>query len=106
MNAPAANRPAPDYSTRRALTPDEVSSGLVKLTGWALKDGAIEKTYTFRNYYETIAFVNALAFVVHALDHHPDLMVSYNRCTVRFNTHDVNGISDTDFVCASKADAL
>jgi 4a-hydroxytetrahydrobiopterin dehydratase len=92
--------------TRRALTPAEIDAGLAQLSGWALKDGAIEKTYTFRNYYETIAFVNALAFVVHREDHHPDLVVTYNRCTVRFNTHDVNGISVSDFDCAAKADSL
>jgi 4a-hydroxytetrahydrobiopterin dehydratase len=98
MTSPAANR--------RALTPAEIDAGLAKLQGWALKDGAIEKTYLFRNYYETLAFVNALAFVVHREDHHPDLVVTYNRCTVRFNTHDVNGISVSDFDCAAKADAL
>ena len=67
---------------------------------------AIEKTYHFANYYQTMAFVNAVAFVAHVSDHHPDLAVSYNRCVVRFNTHDVNGISATDFECAAAADAL
>jgi 4a-hydroxytetrahydrobiopterin dehydratase len=69
-------------------------------------DVAIEKTFTFTNYFETIAFVNALAFVAHTQDHHPDLSVHYNRCVVRFNTHDVGGLSATDFECARQADAL
>jgi 4a-hydroxytetrahydrobiopterin dehydratase len=56
----------------------------------------------FANYYETMAFVNALAFIANAQDHHPDLSVHYNRCVVRFNTHDVQGISETDFDCASR----
>ena len=60
----------------------------------------------FANYFETIAFVNALALVAHTQDHHPDLSVHYNRCVVRFNTHDVGGISATDFDCAAQADAL
>jgi pterin-4a-carbinolamine dehydratase len=66
-------------------------------------DVAIEKTYRFANYYETISFVNALAFIANAQDHHPDLSVHYNRCVVRFNTHDVNGISETDFECARRS---
>lgn len=95
---------------RRALTPTEIVKRLADLPGWKLSgDGeavAIEKTYTFANYYETISFVNALAFVANAMDHHPDLSVHYNRCVVRFNTHDVRGISETDFDCAARADAL
>ncbi len=73
---------------------------------WELKAGAIEKTFRFANYFETMAFVNALAFVAHAQDHHPDLSVHYNRCVVRLNTHDVGGISGTDFDCARRFDAL
>ena len=95
---------------RRALTPTEVVSQLANAPGWKLagdgEDVAIEKTYTFGNYYETISFVNALAFIANAQDHHPDLSVHYNRCVVRFNTHDVKGLSATDFECAALADAL
>jgi 4a-hydroxytetrahydrobiopterin dehydratase len=95
---------------RRALTPTEIVKRLADLPGWKLSgDGAevaIEKTFTFTNYYETIAFVNALAFVAHTLDHHPDLSVHYQRCVVRFSTHAVQGISETDFECAARADAL
>ena len=50
--------------------------------------------------------MNALAFIANAQDHHPDLSVHYNRCVVRFNTHDVKGISETDFTCAAAVDAL
>lgn len=101
-----------DWSTlpRRALTATEIVANLAKLEGWTLAgDGAavaIEKTYTFANYYETISFVNAVAFIANAQDHHPDLSVHFNRCMVRFNTHDVSGISTTDFDCATLVDAL
>jgi 4a-hydroxytetrahydrobiopterin dehydratase len=95
---------------RRALTPTEIVTRLAGAPGWQLTgdgaDVAIEKTYTFANYYETISFVNALAFVANAQDHHPDLSVHYSRCVVRFNTHDVHGISATDFECAAAVDAL
>jgi 4a-hydroxytetrahydrobiopterin dehydratase len=95
---------------RRALNPTEIVRKLADLPGWVLSgDGdavAIEKTFTFADYYETISFVNALAFVANALDHHPDLSVHYQRCVVRFSTHALHGISDTDFECAARADAL
>jgi len=95
---------------RKALNATAIVAALAKLDGWKLTgdgtDVAIEKTCTFANYYETISFVNALAFIAHAQDHHPDLSVHYNRCVVRFNTHDVGGISETDFECAAQIDAL
>ncbi len=95
---------------RRALGATEIVAGLARLEGWRLTGDdasvAIEKTFTFANYFETMAFVNALAFVAHTQDHHPDLSVHYNRCVVRFSTHDVGGISATDLDCAARADAL
>ena len=101
----------PIHQNRRALSATEIVTQLSKLNGeqalgWRLIDGSLEKTYAFKNYYETIAFVNALDFIANAEDHHPDLAVSYSKCTVRFNTHDVSGISVSDFFCASKVDAL
>jgi 4a-hydroxytetrahydrobiopterin dehydratase len=101
-----------DWSTktRRALKPTEIVQRLAQAPGWSLHgDGphvAIQKTYTFANYHETISFVNAVAFIANAMDHHPDLSVHYNRCVVRFNTHDVQGISETDFDCAARVEAL
>ena len=101
-----------DWSTqtRRALKAPEVVAKLAQLDDWSLSgDGenvAIEKTYHFANYYETISFVNAVAFIANAQDHHPDLSVHYNRCVVRFSTHDVGGLSENDFICAAKASAL
>jgi 4a-hydroxytetrahydrobiopterin dehydratase len=101
----------PVQPNRRALSATEIVTQLSKLNGeqalgWRLMDGALEKTFAFKNFHETMAFVNALAFIAHAEDHHPDLSLSYSKCTVRFNTHDVNGISASDFLCASKVDAL
>jgi 4a-hydroxytetrahydrobiopterin dehydratase len=96
--------------TRRACSATEVVAALAKLEGWTLDgDGsavAITKTYRFADYYETISFVNLVAFIANGQDHHPDLSVHYNRCVVRFNTHDVGGISQSDFDCAAQIDAL
>ena len=101
----------PIHQNRRALSATEIVTQLSKLNGeqplgWRLMDGALEKTFNFKNFYETMGFVNAVAFIANAEDHHPDLSVSFSKCTVRFNTHDVNGISVSDFFCASKVDAL
>ncbi len=90
------------------LTGARVRELLPEVAGWELsEDGhALGKTFKFDDYYRTMAFVNALAFMAHREDHHPDLGVHYNRCTVRYSTHDVGGLSENDFICAAKADAL
>ena len=81
---------------------------LPQIPGWELSEGgqALLRTFRFKDYYATMAFVNAVAWIAHREDHHPDLDVSYSRCTVRFNTHDVGGISVSDFHCAAAVDAL
>ena len=101
----------PVHQGRRALSATEIVTRLSQLNGeqalgWRLIDGALEKSFSFKNFHQTMGFVNALAFIANTENHHPDLQVSYGRCTVRFNTHDVNGISVSDFFCASKVDAL
>jgi 4a-hydroxytetrahydrobiopterin dehydratase len=88
------------------LEGDALAAHLQLLDGWQVQDGALRKTFTFANYYQTLAFVNALAWVVHREDHHPDLLVQYNRCTVAFYTHSAGGITRNDFICAAKTDAV
>jgi 4a-hydroxytetrahydrobiopterin dehydratase len=109
MTTVLKKNPAPAIE-RRALKATEVVASMARLEGWKLTgdgaDVAIEKTWTFANYFETVAFVNAVAFLAHRQDHHPDLVVQYSRCVVRFNTHDVGGLSSTDFECAALVDAL
>jgi 4a-hydroxytetrahydrobiopterin dehydratase len=101
-----------DWKThaRRALKATEIVAKMVDHAGWHLDgDGAnvaIQKTFVFANYLETMSFVNAVAFLAERHNHHPDLSVHYSRCVVRFNTHDVGGISTTDFECAAAVDAL
>ena len=97
-------------SARRALSATQVVTQLAQLQGWGLSgDGAqvaIEKTFDFANYYQTMAFVNAVAFIAHAQDHHPDMSVHYQRCVLRWSTHDVGGITPADIACAQQVDAL
>lgn len=79
---------------------------LATLADWQLDGKSIIKTYRFKDHYETLAFVNALAWISHRTDHHPDLLVGYNQCRISYWTHAANGLSINDFICAAKADAL
>jgi 4a-hydroxytetrahydrobiopterin dehydratase len=93
------NAPALDAATIDTL--------LGQLPGWAVIDGSLQSSFSFRNYYETMAFVNAMAWVSHQQDHHPDLMVSYKLCAVSYTTHSADGaLSLNDFICAAKVSAL
>ncbi|HZF97860.1 MAG TPA: 4a-hydroxytetrahydrobiopterin dehydratase [Pseudoxanthomonas sp.] len=90
------------------LTQARVAELRLEVPGWELAEEgrAITRTYRFDDYYRTMAFVNALAFMAHREDHHPDLGVHYDRAVVRYSTHDVGGLSENDFICAAKADRL
>lgn len=90
------------------LTEHEVNNHLQNLPEWKLNDQKtlITRTLTFNNFHETMAFVNAIAWVSHQENHHPDLEVGYNRCVVHYMTHAVKGLTENDFICASKVDAL
>jgi len=88
---------------------DQVAAWMKQLhPDWSVAaDGhSIARRFRFKNYYETISFVNAVAWVVHREDHHPDLEVGYNRCAVIFSTHSVGGLSENDFICAARIDRL
>ena len=89
-----------------ALAPDQWPPMLAQLKGWVVLDGVLQKSFRFSGFHHTMAFVNVVAWVAHAEDHHPDLLVSYGFCTVRFSTHSVGGISINDFICAAQVDAL
>ncbi len=89
-----------------ALSDTDVKNNLGALKGWEQIGKEIRKTFAFKNYYETMAFVNASAWVSHAEDHHPDMSVHYNKCVVAYSTHDAGGITLNDFICAAKLDAL
>jgi 4a-hydroxytetrahydrobiopterin dehydratase len=90
------------------LAADAVTARLAALPEWVLvEDGeAISRTFKFDDYHRTMAFVNALAYIAHREDHHPDLGVHYNKVVCRYSTHDVGGLSENDFICAAQASAL
>jgi 4a-hydroxytetrahydrobiopterin dehydratase len=66
----------------------------------------LTRDFKFDNFHATMAFVNAVAWIAHVEDHHPDLEVGYGHCRVTFSTHSVGGLSENDFICAAKIDAL
>ena len=88
------------------LNADELLAHLATLSGWTHAGDRIERTFGFADYHQTMAFVNALAWIAHREDHHPDLGVHFNRCVVTFSTHDAGGVTLNDVICAAKAERL
>jgi 4a-hydroxytetrahydrobiopterin dehydratase len=93
----------------KPLTREEAKHYLARLSeGWELDADAkaLRREFKFKGYNKTIGFVNALAWIANAENHHPDLEVSYDRCLVRWSTHAIGGLSENDFICAAKTSAL
>ncbi len=91
------------------LSKEDILLHMKKLSeSWQVNDNhnEIQCKFTFKNYYHTMAFVNAIAWISHHEDHHPDLNVSYNYCLVRYSTHAIQGLSENDFICAKKVEKL
>lgn len=95
---------------QNGMTDAEIASYMHAIEGWALDSGHIFRTFRFKDFHQTMAFVNAMTGLIHAEDHHPELVITYNRCIVKFSTHSVNkgrgGISINDFICAAKINTL
>jgi 4a-hydroxytetrahydrobiopterin dehydratase len=88
------------------LSLSEAEALLKSIPGWMLKGNEITRTYQFKNYYETMAFANAAAWISHREEHHPEMLVGFKECRVSYTTHAINGLSENDFICAAKLDAL
>ncbi len=86
----------------------QIEELLAVLTGWERSDDgkAIARDFPFKNFYRTLGFVNAVGYIANRADHHPDLEAGYGHCRVRWSTHDVDGLSMNDFICAAKVEAL
>lgn len=93
----------------QALTAEQITNLMPQLNKkWLIINNhkEIKRSFDFANFYETMAFVNAIAWIANTENHHPDLEVGYNYCHVRFMTHALNGLSMNDFICAAQIDAL
>ncbi len=111
----SGNRPwtdkhcVPAKTLKAPMAADAIATALGDIhEAWQLSsDGTwISRRYRFRNYYETVSFVNAVAWIAHTEDHHPDIEFGYRTCTIRYTTHAVDGITENDVTCAAKIDAL
>lgn len=92
----------------QALSIGSARARLTELAGrWSCDDGrTITANFKFKNYYRTQAFVNAVAYIAHRENHHPDISFGYNQCRVAYTTHAIDGLSDNDFISAAKVDRL
>jgi 4a-hydroxytetrahydrobiopterin dehydratase len=90
-----------------ALGQAAIDAMLPEVPGWDARDDHLVRSFEFKDYHETIEFVNALAWMTHAQDHHPELTVRYRHCIVAYTTHTAgNKVSENDFICAAKANAI
>ena len=88
------------------LDDQEVRRLAEQTPGWEVIDGRVTRQFEFKDHYQTMGFVNAVAWVSHTENHHPDLEVGYNTCRVSYWTHAVDGLTENDFICAAKVGAL
>lgn len=100
---------APCEGGTQPMTGDDVKRHLTQLNPeWkeSPDERSIQATFKFKNYYQTQAFINAVAWIAHCEDHHPDITFGYNKATIGYSTHAIGGLSENDFICAAKVDAL
>ncbi len=103
------NKQCRDYSKNEApMNSHEIEKCLIHTPKWQVDPSQqqLNRTYSFENYQQTIDFVNRVAAIAEAQDHHPNMKVTYNRCEVSYSTHTVKGVTENDFICAAKIDAL
>lgn len=104
MNIPNSKKCVPCEGGVAKLAADQVATSLQQLKGWSLQGDKIQKEYQFKDFKQAMVFVNKLAAIAEAQGHHPDFTVHYNIVTVSTWTHSINGLSENDFVLASKID--
>jgi 4a-hydroxytetrahydrobiopterin dehydratase len=90
------------------MTREEAEATMGQVPGWALsEDGnTITRRFEFKGFYKCMSFINAMAWIANAENHHPDFSAGYNYCEVNFTTHAINGLSENDFICAAKLNEL
>lgn len=88
------------------MTNSQIESFIKELSGWVLSDNRIHKSFQFSDHHSAIAFLNAVAWISHTEDHHPDIKIGYDTCEISYWTHAISGLSENDFICAAKVDKL
>lgn len=93
-------------SGQQRMDAQSVAAQCAVLPRWTPRDEMLVARFDWPDWLTTLAFVNALGWMAHEQDHHPDLLISYSSCEVRWTTHSAGGISLNDFICAARVDAL
>lgn len=91
---------------RQPLTPGQAAAQARVLPAWTCAEGMLRRRFEWRDFHETLAFVNAVAWVAHRQDHHPEVSFGYRHCELAFTTHSAGGLTLKDFICAARIDAL
>jgi 4a-hydroxytetrahydrobiopterin dehydratase len=99
---------ADEHCAAKADKLDEVAAEMLctEVHDWIINNGSLEKIFRFRNFHETMAFANAVAYLAHQQDHHPAMELTFSRCKLSWNTHSAGGLSRNDFICAARVDLL
>lgn len=88
------------------LSEVEIQDCLAELPEWTDLSGEIQRTYQFADFIEAMRFVNGIAEVAEREQHHPDILIRFNKVTLTVSTHDAGGITEKDFALARAANAL
>lgn len=82
----------------------QVQEELKKLPAWELKEGAITRLYKFEDFLQAMKFANRVAELAQAADHHPDILIRYNKVRLTLVTHSAGGLTSKDFSLARQVD--
>ena len=93
-------------ASEQALTPAQLSEQLKALPQWRSEGAAIVRDWKFADHYKAAAFVNAVVWISHGQDHHPDIHLGYNSVQVSYSTHSSGGVTEKDLICAARVSAL
>jgi 4a-hydroxytetrahydrobiopterin dehydratase len=88
------------------LSPDQIQQRLKNVPGWTIANNELTRTFKFKNYHQSMAFVNATAWISHQADHHPDIDLGYDTVKMRYSTHSAGGLTESDFQCAARVNGL
>jgi len=104
----ATRRCRPRTKESDLLSMAAINEMLYELDGWMPNDegSRIQRSFHFKDFYQTMAFINAVAWVAQQQDHHPDMQVSYNHCQIHYTTHSIGGVTENDLICAAKINSL
>ena len=101
-----ANKNCKPHNETTILATEQIPILLKQVGDWKITNTQLQRKFKFKDYHQTMAFVNAVVWIAHQQDHHPEMLVNYNHCSIRYSSHSVGGLSENDFICAAKIDGL